>query len=282
MRILPPLTAALAAALLASAGIVLAHLEPGTLGGMARAPAAERARDDEVPTVAESEDEADFRGMDELGAERCPLERAPASADPESRVRPPVAGTERWHRDRFDALARKDPEAFATEARATLAGSGELSEKMALLRVATRRDPELADELWRCALDLARGGDVALRDAALARLEGEAPRSAAARRRLLESALLVRELDVGVRRRAALAVSTNGDEALLGTLAPRIADEPDANVRAALLRGLRANPTPAAAALARTLEVAAIWRDAALACDRECSVPASEPAGDGT
>src|SRR5262247_1995016 len=103
MRILPPLTAALAAALLASAGIVLAQLEPGSLGGIARATAVERERANEKQDAADPDDESDFSSdsvaVDEPCAERHALERAPASAGPESRARPPVAGTERWHRE---------------------------------------------------------------------------------------------------------------------------------------------------------------------------------------
>jgi hypothetical protein len=165
-------------------------------------------------------------------------------------------GRSAWHRDRYDELARRDADGFAELARVRLRGDGELPEKVALLQVARRRDPPLADELWTGALDLARTGDAALRDAALLLLLVDAPTSAEACRRLLTCAVLERQLDAELRGRAARALAENADEALLADAAPLLRDEPDATVRADLLRGLLCNPSPAAAALAGEF-----WRD---------------------
>ncbi len=131
------------------------------------------------------------------------------------RARP---GSERWHRERFDDLARRDPAEFAREARERLRGDDDLVRKVALLRVARRRDRKLADELFADALDPAGGTDEDVRAAALHLLVADAPRSPDACRRLLELVLADPgngRASADERRRAAIAFFANADETLL-------------------------------------------------------------------
>jgi hypothetical protein len=248
---------------------------------------AERAAPVTRPTSPRADDEAltnDFAEQlvatlapdPQRSAVECPTSGTSSSKHPPRDAARP--GTERWHRERFEELAQRDPGAFAKLAHERLGAADSLAEKVALLLVAPRRDEALGDELWVEALRAERG-DAALREAAVTLLGHDARRSPAACRRLWTSGVLERGLPSQLRLDATRAAAALADETLLTDAASTLRDEPDAAVRGALLRGLKRNAWPAAAALARELALTSPWREESLALEQELEASAATPDG---
>ncbi len=151
-----------------------------------------------------------------------------------------LAGTERWHRERFEAIAGQDPSALERIAPAILEGDAGLPERIAFLQVCWERDPILGDELFALVLDR-NGDEPALQESAFHHLLRRSSTDQNACARLHESVVMNRAMPVRLRCRAQRAVMESASQEVLDRYFLDAVKEQDAAVRLAALRGLERN-----------------------------------------
>ncbi len=173
--------------------------------------------------------------------------------------RPPIPGTERDYRERFAALARRDPGAFADAVRRSIRGTGPAPERVGALRAA--RDvlgmdalPLFTEALTRLPAPGDASGESVRRFAGDFLID-RTPPDAAVRAALLQIALDPSDIPADLRLRAVRAAALHAGAAEIPALTAAVAAAYDPDLLAAAAAGLRENGADKARRAAADLQI---------------------------
>lgn len=213
-----------------------------------------------------------------------PHEPAPRSLaaedDPPEAWRVPRPGTERATREELREWAAADPEGFAREARARLAGPGTLAEKMGVLRAADDAGPAAAEGVFALALDPERVPDADLRRAAaLFLIRKRAAGHEWARERLYALACDAR-VEADLRLHAAGAVFAAAPDSSIDRLVFEAGRRLDRPAWLQAIRALARNPAPRAREVLAEVAATRAWDPEAQAAASDALRPPESPDGE--